>query len=58
MTFLYLFIFYLTKRSAAQTTWRRIEGRLVDNELERMWEGAAVTQLEMLSPNLPRLRKM
>ena len=37
------FMFYLTKLSVAPTTRCRMQERLVDTELERIWESAAVT---------------
>jgi hypothetical protein len=37
------FMLYLTELSAAATAPYRMLGRLVDTELERIWESAAVT---------------
>jgi hypothetical protein len=47
--FIYLFVVYLTTLPVAQTIYRRMVGRQVNNELKRTWKEVDVAYLKLLS---------
>jgi hypothetical protein len=49
-----LFIVYLKMLKIVETLQHQMEGQLMNNELERMWQEAVIAHFKVLSQNLPQ----